>query len=527
MKRKATWLQFRANAKANPLRTRIEDDSFLNDPIQGVAKLPSELNQLVALVQEKWENCADVQYQHLLVERVPICVVFINGLIDQDSAQRGLMESLTRYQGENVTVEALRNALMTMITETTAQISSVFRAVADGKAVVLVDGQSEALVVDINKLPGRGIETSQNEPTIQGPQEAFIESLQTNLALMRKRLRTPKLKVQTMRVGAETGTQLAMVYLEGIVKPTLVDEAKKRLNRIQIDGVTAANQVREMIADAPWSPFRLTEVTERPDRAIAGLLQGRMCLLIDGDPAAISIPAVFVNGLISGEDYYGHFMVSVPLRLLRHAMYWMSLLLPSLYIALLSYNQDLVPTPLLISLEAQHEGIPFPTVIEALGMQTAFEALREAGLRLPRAIGQSVSIVGALVIGDAAVNANIVSPGMVIIVAAAGVASYTIPSQDLVNANRILQYPFMIAASLLGLYGIVALGLMMVIHMVSLRSFGVPYMAPLAPFYSGEMRDTFVRAPWWAMNRRPQLYEPVDSTRNRTPKPSPPSEGSS
>ncbi|MCF8568044.1 spore germination protein [Alicyclobacillus tolerans] len=512
-------MQFRSKSKK---RMQPQDISFW-DVSDDSVKVPSELQQSLAWIQDEWVKCSDVKYQSFHVQEVPVCLVFINGLIDQDAAQRALMEPLTRYEQGPVTLPALKDSLNALMTEETSQISAIHQAIAEGKVVVLMDGQSGALLVDVNKFPGRGIETSQNEPTIQGPQEAFIESLPTNLALIRKRLRTSKLKVETMQIGAKTNLQLALLYVEGIVKPGLIEEAHQRLQRIQTDGILSSNEIREMMDDAPFSPFRLTEVTERPDRTVAGLLEGRICFLNDGTPTSIVVPVVFVGGLSSAEDYYGHFMTALPLRILRHAMYWSALLLPSLYIALLSYNQDLVPTPLLISLEAQHEGIPFPTIIEALGMQTTFEALREAGLRLPRAVGQSVSIVGALIIGDAAVNASIVSPGMVIVVAAAGVASYTIPSQDLVNTNRILQYPFMIVASLLGLYGIVAFGLVLVIHMVSLRSFGVPYMAPLAPFSWPEMRDTFIRAPWWAMNQRPQFYEPVNLTRNRTSKPSPPS----
>lgn len=511
-----------SKSRFKQLQTQFQDVSFC-DNAQDDSRLAPELQRSLALIQHEWAHCADVKYQHMHVQGVPVCVVFINGLIDQGSAQRGIMEPLTEYDKENVTISELKDALRSMTTQCETKLLSIHQAIADGKVVVLIDGQPESLVVDVNKFPGRAVDISQNEPTIQGPQESFIESLQANLALIRKFLHTPKLKVETQRLGAESNIQMAMVYIDGIVKPSLVDEARKRIDRIEIDGITSSNQIREMIDDAPLSPFRMTENTERPDRAIAALLQGRICFVVDGSPGAVMVPTVFVAGLISAEDYYSHYMTAVPLRILRHAMYWTSLLLPSLYIALLSYNQDLIPTPLLISLEAQHEGIPFPTVIEALGMQTAFEALREAGLRLPRAIGQSVSIVGALIIGDAAVNASIVSPGMVIIVAAAGVASYTIPSQDLVNTNRLLQFPFMIAASLLGLYGIVALGLMLITHMVSLRSFGVPYMAPLAPFSWPEMRDTLLRAPWWVMNKRPSFYEPVDSTRSSTPRPTPPS----
>jgi hypothetical protein len=520
VRRRRTGLNLRALAKSKPVRDWTSDNPFFEE--QGEDReFPTDLSESLSLIEDTWAKCADVRYQHLRVQGVRITLVFLAGLVDEDMAQRGVVGPLASYSKGSVTVDDLRDSLWATKTEETGELGAIYQAIADGNIVILIDGQSRALVVNVNRDPERPIERSENEPAIQGPQEAFIENLQTNLALVRKRLRTSKLKVELMRLGRHTETTVALVYLDGIVKPGYLDEARSRLSRINIDGIIATNQIRELITDAPLSPFRLTEITERPDRAVAGLLQGRLFVFVNGSPNIIAVPSIFVNGLVAAEDYYGHYMIAFPLRILRHLMYWVALLLPSLYIALLSYNQDLVPTPLLISLESQHEGIPFPTVIEALVMQVAFEALREAGLRLPRAVGQSVSIVGALVIGDAAVNANIVSPGMVIVVAAAGVASYTIPSQDLVNTNRILQFPFMIAASILGLFGIVALGLVLVIHMLSLRSFGVPFMAPLAPFSWPEMRDTFLRAPWWAMNRRPQIYEPVDSVRNRSPMPSP------
>lgn len=516
MGRKPMWFTYRRLSQVKKLSRKPSPAPYYEPPRQHVEFFP-QLEHSLAWLKKEWANCADVKYQELSIQETQVCMIFVKGLVDRDGAQQGLMEPLLRYQGSPVTIEGLKDALWSLLTEETESLSAVNRGIADGKVAVLVDGQEGALLVEVDKVPGRPVEISQNEPTIQGPQEAFVESLSINLGLMRKKLRTPRLKVELLRLGTETDSHLAILYLAGLAKPGLVEEVRKRLNQIDIDGLFGTNQIREFIEDNRFTPFRLTEITERPDRAVAGLLQGRVYIFFDGSANVIAVPSVFITGLISSEDYYAHYMISLLIRPIRQVMYWMSLLLPSLYIALLSYNQDLIPTPLLISLEAQYEGIPFPTVIEALIMQGAFETLREAGLRLPRAIGQSVSIVGALIIGDAAVNANIVSPGMVIVVAAAGVASFTIPSQDLVNTNRILQFPFMIMASVLGLYGIVALGLVMVIHMLSLRSFGVPYMSPLAPFSWAEMRDVILRAPWWAMKKRPEFYEPVEMNRTSSP----------
>ncbi|EPZ48505.1 spore germination protein, partial [Alicyclobacillus acidoterrestris] len=236
----------------------------------------------------------------------------------------------------------------------------------------------------------------------------------------------------------------------------------------------------------------------------------RIAIMLDGAPTSLMVPAQFINFLASAEDYYMNYTLTLFIRILRHIAYWSSLMLPSLYVALLSYNQDLIPTPLLVSVEAQHRGIPFPTTLEALVMMCVFEALREAGTRLPKAVGQSVSIVGTLIVGDSAVRAGLVSPGMVIVVAGTGIASFSLPAYGFVNSSRIIQFAFVIIAGIFGLVGIVVLGLVLVTHLVSLRSFGVPYMAPIAPFTWSDMKDTFIRVPWFATRRRPEQLEPID-----------------
>lgn len=508
--------------RGRPIRSLRRKGPLDPDPGQNTedeTTLSEDLQNSVSLIQEQWANCPDFQCHQVVIQKVPVAVIFVRGLVNTELLEMGVMEPITKFTGMDFTVENLRTVLSVIPADIETDITVINQSIADGKVTILVHGQRQALTVDISKFPSRAIEPPQVEPVINGPQEGFVESVETNLALLRKRLRTPRLKVHSQRIGQITKTTVLVVYVDGIANPTVTDEVLRRLERIDIDGIIDTNYIRELTDDHPYSPFRTSEVTERPDRTVAALLQGRVVIMVDGAPFVISVPVVFIGALASGEDYYSHYMVAVQVRILRHGLYWASLLLPSLYIALLAYNPNLIPTALLISLAAQHEGIPFPTVVEALFMQTAFEAIREAGIRLPRAVGQSVSVVGALVIGDAAVNANLVSPGMVIVVATAGVASYSIPSQDLVSTNRLLQFPFMIMASFLGLYGIVVLGMVLVIHMVSLESLGTPYMAPIAPFSRDELKDAFVRAPWWAMSRRPTSYKPMNDIRNRTPIP--------
>lgn len=476
----------------------------------------------------KWRNCADVSYRRLTVGGTQLLLVWVHTLVGKEMAQDGIVEPLTQSQKGLTSIDDLGQVLTAVQTVRLKNFEEVMQAIADGSLILFMDGVNEAMSVDVAGLQGRPIQKPELEPGVVGPQEAFTESLDKNLGLMRRRLKSPQMKIKSLRLGTISSSQLAVLYVDGIVKPELVQEVEARLGKIQVDGLLDINYISEFTRDAIRSPYPTDQVTERPDRTAAALLQGRVAILLDGSPYAQLVPALFVHFLNSGEDYYGSYTISLPVRLLRHVTFWMSLLLPSLYIALLSYHQEMIPTSLLIRLAATHEGIPFPAVVEAFIMVTTFEALREAGIRLPKAVGQSVSIVGALVIGDAAVNAGIVSPGMVIAVALTGVASFAIPAYSLALTNRILQYPFMVMAGMFGLYGMTIGLILLLTHLVSLRSYGVPYMYPLAPFdWQAIRQDVFARSAWWNMKKRPKGLETVSQTRGQTAKPQPTGGGTS
>ena len=476
----------------------------------------------------KWQNCADVFFRRLTAGGTELLLVWVHTLVGKEMAQDGIVEPLTQTQKGLTSIDDLGQVLTAVQTVKLKTFVQVMQAIADGSLILFMDGVNEAMSVDVSGLQGRPIQKPELEPGVLGPQEAFTESLDKNLGLMRRRLKSPEMKIKSLRLGTISSSQLSVLYVDGIVKPQLVQEVEARLAKIQVDGLLDINYISEFTRDAIRSPYPTDQVTERPDRTAAALLQGRVAILLDGSPYAQLIPALFVHFLNSSEDYYGSYTLSLPVRLLRHFVFWMSLLLPSLYIALLSYHQEMIPTALLIRLAATHEGIPFPAVVEAFIMVTTFEALREAGIRLPKAVGQSVSIVGALVIGDAAVNAGIVSPGMVIAVALTGVASFAIPSYSIALTNRILQYPFMVLAGMFGLYGMTIGLILLLTHLVSLRSYGTPYLYPLAPWdWQAIRQDVFARSAWWDMKKRAKGLETVSKTRGQTAKPQPTGGGSS
>ncbi|WAH44657.1 spore germination protein [Alicyclobacillus fastidiosus] len=280
-----------------------------------------------------------------------------------------------------------------------------------------------------------------------------------------------------------------------------------------MDGVLETGYIEDFIEDKPYSPFPTVQNTERPDVVAASLLEGKVAILVDGTPFALIVPLTLMSALNANEDYYERSFVSTAIRWVRFVFVHIALLLPSIYVALVSYQQEMVPTTFLLSIAAAQEATPFPAIVEAFGMEFMFEGLREAGVRLPKAVGSAISIVGALVIGQAAVQAGIVSAPMVIVVATTGIATFTIPRFNVGIAIRLLRFPMLLLAGMFGFYGITIGMLGILVHLTTLRSFGVPYFAPLAPLTAHGLKDVFIRAPWWAMIRRPNTAESTNSVR--------------
>lgn len=376
--------------------------------------------------------------------------------------------------------------------------------VLSGDTVVLIEGASKALFISAKQREKRAVEEPATEAIIRGPRDGFTEDLRTNTSLIRRRLKTPQLKMEEVKVGRLSKTDVVIAYLDGIVDNDVLAELRERIGHIDIDAILESGYIDEWIADNPYSLFPQVHNTERPDKVVGHLLEGRVGIIIDNTPFALIVPVTFFGMLQSSEDYYQHYIVATAIRWLRYMFVLIALLLPSVYIAVLTFHQEMLPTNLLLSVAASRETVPFPALIEALLMEIAFEGLREAGVRLPRPVGQAVSIVGALVIGQAAVQAGLVSAPMVIVVSITGIASFTFPSFSHSIAIRLLRFPMMFIAGTLGLYGVFLGMLMILIHISRLRSFGVPYLSPLAPLRYGDLKDVLIRMPWWNMIKRPE-----------------------
>ena len=488
----------------------IEDEqNVLNNQI-----LTGNLNHDIQEFKMIFERSSDIVYREFQVGCQKGTLIFLDGLVSTELMDADILKPLFNYGKDQVCpseIHLIKQLLLEQVI-TAAQISEgqkigdVIDHVLSGDTAVLIDGMQQALFISLQQWDKRSVEESSTEPVVRGPREGFTENLRTNTTLIRRRLKTPKLKMESATVGRLSKTNIVMTYLEDIADESLVAEVRKRIHRIDIDAVLESGYIEELISDNPFSIFPQVAYTERPDKVVGNLLEGQVGILIDTTPFCLIAPQTFFQFLQGTEDYYLRYPVASFIRFIRYLFLLISLLLPSLYIAVTTFHQEMIPTSLLLSVASSRETVPFPAFVEALIMEISFEGLREAGVRMPRPVGQAVSIVGALVIGQAAVQAGIVSSPMVMIVALTGIASFINPSYNLGNSIRILRFPMMILAGVMGLYGVLLGAIALQIHICRLRSFGVPYFSPVAPMDADSiLKDVIIRAPRWAMVKRPGL----------------------
>lgn len=439
--------------------------------------------------------------------KAPAALAYTSALVERVQLNNHILKSLMLEYPAAVPVSLAsvkEQAVTVAEVEELADFWQVVNCLLIGKTALFLTGEGRALALDVRGYEGRPVSEAETEGVVRGPRDGFVEDIDRNVMLIRRRIKTPNLVMERFILGRLTRSAVVLGYIKGLAAPELVREARERVKRIDIDAVLGSNTIDEMIVDNPYSPFPQVVATERPDRVAAALVEGRVVLLTDTSPFALILPATLPALLQSPEDYYHPFGISTAVRWLRYLAFFAAVMASPLYVAITTFHQEMIPFRLLLSVAAAREGVPLPAVLEALLMETVFELLREAGIRLPRPVGQAVSIVGALVIGEAAVTAGVVSPLMVIVVATAGIASFAIPSYELAIPMRISRFPLMILAGSLGLFGLTAGLLAILIHLTGLRSFGVPYLSPLAPLKLSELKDVLVRVPLWAMRTRPE-----------------------
>ena len=484
-------------------------DEELNKPLSG------------QIVKEILSKSGDVLFREFFLQgkdRIPCMLAAVDGLVDKNLLDQFILKplmvdlaghpELAQVTLGNVVDKTLQNLLPGLEIKKIAKMGEAVDAILSGDSVIFFGNLTEAIVIGARGWANRGVTEPLTESIVKGPREGFSETLRINTSLLRRKIKHPSLRIISLKLGDLTKTDLVVTYIEKVASPDIVSEVFRRLSNIKMDSMLGNGYIEEMIEDNPYSPFPQISFTERPDVLAGKLLEGKVGIIVDGTPIVLIVPVVLTQFLNVNEDYYQRAMVAILSRFIRYVGAFVAMLAPSIYIAVTTFHQEIIPTDLLMSISAGRQGVPSPALLEALTMTVVLEILQEAGLRLPKPIGSTIGIVGALVIGDAAVKASLVSPLMVIIIGLTAVASYAIPTFDLGLAVRLIRFPMMILAGILGFFG-VSVGLYLIaIHLLSLRSFGVPYLSPIAPLrIRSFLQDTFVRAPWWALKRRPQLLD--------------------
>jgi hypothetical protein len=380
----------------------------------------------------------------------------------------------------------------------------------NGELILLFEGISSAFAIDVADPPARSPEETNAEITILGPRDGFIEEISVNIALIRKRLKTRSLAIERSSLGRRSRSHVALLYLKDVIRPELVEEARARLAKIDVDVIGGTQQLEDFLTDNKWSLFPLTEYTGRPDFVVAALLRGRFAILLDGAPTAIIAPANLTLIMKSGEDLHFNYLFVLFGKLLRMIGLVTALLLPGFYIAITTYHQDQIPLPLLATLVMSRKGVPFPTPLEAFLMLQMFELFREAGIRLPNTAGQPVAVVGGLIIGDAAIRAGMTSPTLLIVIAISAVAKFTLVNQALSGTVMVLRVVVLFVSSFFGIFGFLLSMFMILIYMANLRSFGVPYLAPISPFHFRDFVRAVLQIPFDLMSKRPKMLNTVD-----------------
>lgn len=445
---------------------------------------------------------------------IKMLICYIEGFIDRKILNDDILKPLVLGLKDR---EKIRQLIFSPKIEEEILFENIVDELSHGKLAIFVDGEEKAYLVEISSWEKRSIEQPGAEAVVRGPKEGFIEDIAVNKVLLRRIIRSNNLVFENYKLGQQSKKAVSIAYVKGVVNEDVLEEVRRRLSKINIDAILESGNIEELIEDKPMGLFSTISNAEKPDVVAAKILEGRVAIFTDGTPHVLIVPKLFIEGLQTSEDYYIRPHYASVLRFLRTLSLFISIFLPGIFIALQLYHQEMIPTTLLISAAGAREGVPLPAVLEVFIMIIALELTKESGLRLPKSIGMTVSIVGALILGQAAVQAGIVSGLTVIVVSIAAIAEFTIP--DLANALVIARIVIIVLAGFAGIYGITIGFIIMAVHTLSLESFGVAYGWPIAPRdWEGLRKDTFTRAPIWKMVFRPKVLQNYNCRRQVPPR---------
>ena len=484
---------------------------------QTKTKITPCLSENIAHMEKLFSVCDDIKKKQMNLGKngdVPCYLTFIEVSVDMGtSALSEVLKYLRTIEKEKIYDVLSQNALGISDATFFSTIEEAADGLLTGETILFVDGFAQAVKIPDDGYPRMSLSEADSEKVIRGSNEGFSDSVKQNAALIRKRVRSPKVKVKQLKTGIRSNTNVYLVYMNDLVYPGLLKEIERRMDGFEIDGVLDSGVIEQLTEEKWYSPFPQFQTTERPDRAAMSILEGRVILLVDNSPVALILPTDYNSFIRTSDDYYNRFEIASFGRMLRYVASFFAMTLPGLYLAVTNFHTQILPTTLLLSFADARRGVPFPAVIEVLIMEISFELLREAGVRLPGAMGNTIGIVGGLIIGQAAVEANLVSPIVVIVISFTALCSFAIPNEEFATAFRVLKFFFIALCAWLGFFGMLAGLLAVLIHLSHLKSFGIPYLMPFVGAdlndYEDE-RDALYRQPL-----RKLLWRPVYAKRKK------------
>ncbi|MDF2989054.1 MAG: spore germination protein GerA family [Eubacterium sp.] len=445
------------------------------------------------------------------------CLLYIEGMVNTEIVNEYIIQPILACNlsddlvHDNLIEELMSKVIVSNNVSLETEVNKVVSAIISGDTVFLSALYDKALVINSKGWQTRTISEPESARVVRGPREGFTEAIMMNLTLVRRKIKNSDLKFKFREIGERTHTRVCICFIESLAMEGILDELEQRLDKINIDGIMDSGYIQELIKDSPYSPFETVGFSERPDVVASKLLEGRVALFVDGSPFVLTVPYLFVENFQANEDYYNNFIFASINRLIRGFTAVVSNTIPAIFLALVTYHQEMLPTPLLLSISASRQGVPLPTSLSLFVMLFIFDILREVGTRMPSPIGQAVNIVGTLVLGQAAVEARLVSAPVVIITALTGIM--TLINMNFIGSTITFRTYLLLGASVLGFYGFFLSLIMMYLHLMSIRSFGVPYMMNVTRAMNHDGQDAWIRAPWWVMTLRPKILGNKNLTR--------------
>lgn len=491
--------------RINGYNERRKDEVFPKEIGEDV-KISNKLSENNKILEPLLKKNNDMVIRHFCAGNRKATLYYVDGLTSRDTISDFIMRGLMDGNEDTKNFKNMEDILdFVLVCGEVSRVKTLKEATEGflkADLTLFIDGFSEALIINAKGFERRSISDPQTDSVVRGPREAFVESMRSNTALLRRRIRSTSFVMESMKAGRNTKTDITLAYLENVADEELLEKIRRRISKIDIDAIVDSGYIEQFISDNPLSPFQTMGFTEKPDIAAAKILEGRVAIIVDGSPFVLTAPMLFAESFQSPEDYYTSPIYGSIMRIIRYVSFFLSIFALPIYVAITTFHREILPLPTLLSIAAAEEGTPFKTSTEAFIMILIFEILKEAGVRMPKPVGQAVSIVGALVIGETAVSAGIIGAPMVIAVALTALTAFVVPTQ--MNAVVFFRYLMLFMASFMGGVGLTLGAVFIIVYLSKLKSFGADYLSPLAPFSLAGMKDMFVRAPIRTLLTRPR-----------------------